>query len=164
MLEETNNFPLHITSLSSSHHVNPCMYPTILIFDPFIVQFPSNRGGLFLPLRIMSAWASPQHLRVPAAYRAGSRLRAEMSREDEQHWEWVSTNAQSAKAAGRRSEGVSEQVRSPHDAPSSAAEKTAGVGNKRPDKPGPGDRRPVPPRDPFCSPAASHDGFSVRAN
>ena len=80
--------------LSTSHHF-PChhlttMHAKTLIFDLFTVQFLSNPGGLLLPLRIMSAWPSPpQQLRVHAARTVGSRLRAEMSREDEQHWELV---------------------------------------------------------------------------
>ena len=47
---------------------------------------PSNPGGSFLPQRVMSARASPPHSRVPAAHRAGPKLLAEMSREDDQHW------------------------------------------------------------------------------
>ena len=120
--------PFHFTSLPSSHHVTPCTQ-LFHFFDPFTVHFPSNTGGSFLPLRIMSAWASPELFLVHAAYRAGSRLRAEMSRD----WELVSTNAQSgAPASGRRSKGVLEQLGSAHDALKSAAEKTAGVGNTWP--------------------------------
>ena len=58
----------------------------------------------------MSARASPPHFRVDAAYRAGSKLQAEMSREDDQHWESVSTSAQSeAPPDTRRSRGALEQ-------------------------------------------------------
>ena len=105
----------------------------------------------------MASWTSPWHCRVHAAYRAGSKLRAGMSREDGQHWERISTTAQSAAAAaGRRSKGESEQISSTPDAPGNAGVKTEGSGNKRPDKPGPCDRRPSHAGDPFCSPAASH--------
>ena len=107
----------------------------------------------------MSAWASPQRLRVHAAYRAGSRLRAEMSREDEQHWEWVSTNALSAKAAGtpqRRSIGAGPF--SGRCAEQRSREGQRGVGNKRPDKPGPGDRRPVPAQGSVFAARRRHTG------
>ena len=124
MFRETNKFPPHITfpAIASPRHST---HPTIPIFDPFTVLFPSNPGGLFLPLRIMSAWASPGHFGC-------KRLTERGPREDEQHWECISTTQSAAQAAGRRSKGESEQVSSTPDAPGSAAEKTAGVATRAP--------------------------------
>ena len=49
--QETNNLPLHFPAVVSPR----CpMHPTVPIVDSFTVQLPSNPGGLFLPLRIMS--------------------------------------------------------------------------------------------------------------
>ena len=114
MVRETNTSPHHITSLPSSHHVTPRTQP--LIFDLLTVQFPSHPDGSFLPQCVMSAWASHPHSRVHAACRAGSKLQAEMSREDDQHWERVSTSAQSeAPADARCSKSAPEQGSSAHE-------------------------------------------------
>ena len=88
---------------STSHHlltiISPChpTHPTTLIFDLLTVQFHSNPS---------------------ASCQLGHRPRtigAEMSREDDEHWEWVCTSAQSeAPADARRSEGAPEQGNSAH--------------------------------------------------
>ena len=111
----------------------------------------------------MSTWASPWHFRVHDAYRAGLKLRVEVSREDDQHWEWVSNTAQSeAQADARRSKGALEQDSSARevfpgdgcskrewgqfgpsfDMPASVAAKEEGLGHERiqPEAPAAGNR------------------------
>ena len=88
---------------STSHHlltiISPChpTHSTTLISDLLTVQFHSNPS------------ASCQLGHRPRTF--GS----EMSREDDEHWEWVSTSAQSeAPADARRSKGAPEQGNSAH--------------------------------------------------
>ena len=179
-LSTSHQFPAIISPrffMHASHNFN--------VFKLFKVQLPSNTGGLLLPLRMMSAWAPP-HFSMHAACRgvqapcrsvAGGRTALRMGQQSRP------VSSSSRRTPKKR---VSEQGSSAHDAPSSATEKTAGVGNtrlqpavpavgrrsqaeweqigptlvepgnaavkteglgdKRPRKPGPGDRRPVPPK------------------
>ena len=62
----------------------PCHHLTTLLHAPNYSNFLTPSQCNFLQTRVACffRWASPEHFRVHAAYRAWSRLRAEMSRED----------------------------------------------------------------------------------
>ena len=94
-------------------------------------NYRQQQGGAALRWLVSSPCASCQFGCRPSTFGCAqpterSKFRAEMSREDQQHWEWISTTAQPAIPASGRP---------------AAKESGSRSENKCPDKPGLGDRR-----------------------